>query len=184
MKGRGTRGMPGKGVKPPPGSGFNSASKKRMEKRDFERSEWTLVAEKDELGASTGSTKAVEAGQTPQGSTYIWNLVRGAEGSPEESTVYATDGSCRCCLFPLTKGTVDQLPDGSYALSCGLCGTQYSLDDGQVLDFCPKKNPVQVMAALANEKKGAQNINVLKTRISQAGRVYVRLPDGTLPIPQ
>ena len=32
-----------------------------MQKRDFERSEWTLVAEKDDLGTEVGSAKAVEA---------------------------------------------------------------------------------------------------------------------------
>ena len=43
MKGKGTRGMPGKAVRPPPGSGFNKASKKRMQKRELDRDEWTLV---------------------------------------------------------------------------------------------------------------------------------------------
>jgi hypothetical protein len=65
MKGKGTRGMPGKGVRPPSGSGFNDKSKKRMQKRDFERSEWTPVALKGELGDEIGSSMAVEAGQSP-----------------------------------------------------------------------------------------------------------------------
>ena len=38
MKGRGTRGMPGKGVRPPPGSAAQSEKKKRMQpERDFDR---------------------------------------------------------------------------------------------------------------------------------------------------
>merc|ERR1719502_1635931 len=81
MKGRGTRGMPGKGATAAgTGGGFTKASKKRMQQRDFQRSEWTLVAEKGELGDEIGSTKAVEAGMSPQGQIYIWALVRG-EGS-------------------------------------------------------------------------------------------------------
>ena len=67
MKGKGTRGMPGKAVKPPSGSGFNKASKQRMQQRDFAKSEWILVAGKDDLGETAGSTLAVEAGMSPQG---------------------------------------------------------------------------------------------------------------------
>ena len=37
MKGRGTRGMPGKGVRPPAGSGFNKKSKQRMQSRELSR---------------------------------------------------------------------------------------------------------------------------------------------------
>merc|ERR1719440_2555910 len=78
MKGRGTRGMPGKGATAAgSGGGFTKGSKKRMQQRDFERSEWCLVAEKGELGDEAGSTLSVEAGQSPQGQNYIWALVRG-----------------------------------------------------------------------------------------------------------
>jgi hypothetical protein len=45
--------------------------KKRFQKRDFDRDEWTLVAEKGELGSEMGSTKAVEAGMAPMGQNYI-----------------------------------------------------------------------------------------------------------------
>ena len=33
-----------------------------------------------------------------------------------------------------------------------------------------------------NKDKQPTNVNLLKTRVSQSGRIYVRLPDGTLPI--
>ena len=33
-----------------------------------------------------------------------------------------------------------------------------------------------------NEKKEPMTAGVLKTRVSQSGRVYLRLPDGTLKI--
>ena len=57
MKGKGTRGMPGKAVRPPAVSGMQKNVKNRMQKRDFDRSEWTLVAEKGELGSELGDTK-------------------------------------------------------------------------------------------------------------------------------
>jgi nitrite reductase/ring-hydroxylating ferredoxin subunit len=146
------------------------------------------VAEKGELGAATGSTKAVAAGQAPQGQEYIWTLVRGeplvegADDAWERTTVYATDGSCRACLFPLTNGATTKEADGGHSLTCGLCGTRYSLDTGEVLDFLPGDNPVRWAAKLANEKKGPTTATVLKTRVSKALRSYLRLPDGTLPI--
>jgi len=185
MKGRGTRGMPGKGVRPPQGSGFNKASKSRMARRDFDRDEWQLVAEKTDLSNDFGATKAVSAGISPQGQDFIWVLVRGDQPSedadPEDglNKVYATDGSCRCCLFPMTNGVAERTSDG-VSITCGLCGTKYSLEDGEVLDFCPKKNPVQWAAAMQNENKGPVPAGILPTRVSKAGRVYLRLPDGTL----
>merc|ERR1719247_333834 len=98
MKGKGTRGMPGKGVRPPAkGLGKGNSVKDRMMKNDRDRSEWTLVASKEELGKEFGSTMAVEAGMSPQGSNYIWTLIRGDDGDGEGSTVWATDGSCRAC---------------------------------------------------------------------------------------
>ena len=187
MKGRGTRGMPGKGVKPPSGSGFNAASKKRMQKRDFERNEWTFVAGKGELGEEVGSTMAVEAGQNPMGTNYIWTLVRGEEGAGAQtdddfSNVYCTDGSCRACTFPLLKSKVEKEAGGEYSMTCGNCGSKFSLEDGSVISWLPGEGPVQWMAKQLNSKKEPQAAGVLRTRVAQSGRVYLRLPDGTLAI--
>lgn len=191
MKGKGTRGMPGKGMKPPEGSGFNKKSKERMQKRDFARSEWTLVAEKGDLGEEVGSTLAVEAGMSPQGQNYIWTLIRvedgagaGAFGSDDddESNVIATDGQCRACSFPLTKSTVTKEADGTWAAECASCGSKFAVERGEVIDWLPGGNPVQWMAKQVNSKKEALAQSLLKTRVSKSGRVYLRLPDGTLPI--
>ena len=135
-----------------------------------------------EVGDEVGATKAISAGVTPKGQDYIWTLVRGRDGqdADEPVTVYATDGACRCCQFPLPSGKTAAEPDGSLSLTCGLCGTRYSLEDGRVLDFLPAANPVQWAAKMANEKKGPQPAALLPTRVSRSGYVYVRLPDGTL----
>lgn len=185
MKGKGSRGIPGNRGRRQAAGGITKKAKDKFEKADFKKSEWTLVAEKGELGAETGSTKAVAAGQSPMGQEYIWTLVRGdpvIDGDDfPESTCYITDGSCRTCLFPLTNGKVE--PEaGGYSLTCGCCGTKYSLDTGKVLDFLPGNGPVQFAAKLANRNKEPQDASVLKTRVSQTQRCYVRLPDGTLPI--
>merc|ERR1719231_1865607 len=83
--------------------------KKRMMKRDFEtRKEWRQVSENlDSELPSVGSTKAAAAGQSPQGQEFIWCLVRGPDDSsdgqsPAEPQVFAVDGACRCCTFPMT----------------------------------------------------------------------------------
>ena len=115
-------------------------------------------------------------------------MIRGPEGAGQftedvYSNVWATDGSCRACTFPLTKGIVAPEPSGAYALKCGSCGTKWSLDgDGEVLDWLPGEGPVQFIAKKLNEKKEPMAAGMLKTRVAQSGRVYVRLPDGTLPI--
>lgn len=188
MKGRGTRGMPGKGVKPPPGSGFNGQSKKRMSQRDFQKSEWTLVAEKNELGEEIGSTMAVEAGQSPQGGNYIWTLIRGPQGAgavdsdDDSSNVWATDGSCRACSFPMIKSVVEKEASGEYSMLCPTCGSKWNLADGEVIDWLPAANPAQWALKKINEKKEPMAAGILRTRVAQSGRVYVRLPDGTLSI--
>merc|ERR1719460_2161134 len=121
MKGKGSRGMPGKATEGRTGGGgITTKAKKKFDVRDFnEKSEWTLVAEKDELGPEIGATKAVAAGVAPQGQEYIWTLIRGVPSKagcdPEESTCYITDGSCRVCQFPMTQGKVQErvAADGS-----------------------------------------------------------------------
>lgn len=192
MKGKGSRGIPGKATSGRTASGgITDKAKKKFEIDDFNaKSEWTLVAEKDELGAETGSTKAVAAGVAPQGQEYVWTLIRGLpmkEGQdPQESSCYVTDGSCRTCLFPMPQANVEAVVDEngepSHTISCGVCGTKWDLNSGKVLDFLPGNGPVQFAAKLANSKKEETPCTVLKTRISKAGRCYVRLPDGTLPI--
>lgn len=187
MKGRGTRGMPGKGVRPPSGSGMQKGVKNRMQKRDFERSEWTLVAAKGDLGEEIGATKAVEAGQSPQGQNYIWTLVRGEEGAGgmagDASNVYATDGSCISCTFPMIKSTIAKDGEtGDYTMDCPACGSVWSLKDGSVLKWLPGEGPVQWAAKQLNKEKEERPATLLKTRVAQSGRIYVRLPDGTLAI--
>lgn len=184
MKGKGTRGMPGKGVRPPAaqaGAGFTTASKKRMQQRDFGKSEWTLVAGKNDLGDDVGSTLAVEAGQSPMGVNYIWTLIRGEDGAGafdgDVSNVYATDGSCRACTFPMVKGSLE----GS-VVTCGSCGSKFDLEDGSVVEWLPGQGVMGFMAKQLNSKKEPIDAGILRTRVSQSGRVYVRLPDGTLPI--
>lgn len=180
MKGKGSRGMPGKLANPlgTPTGGMQKNSKSKMQQRDFSKDEWQLVAEAGDLPEEFGATKAVAAGRTPKGQEYIWVLVRGEEEDGEKK-VYATDGSCRCCLFPMTKGEAERTSDGP-AIRCTLCGTSYSLLDGKVLQFCPKRNPIEWATAAANEKNGPVAAASLPTRVSKADRIYLRLPDGTL----
>merc|ERR1719460_231197 len=137
---------------------MQKAAKSRMAKRDFERDEWQLVANAGELPEEFGATKAVAAGRTPKGQEYIWVLVRGDEDEDGNKKVYATDGSCRCCLFPMTDAKAERTSEGP-GIRCGLCGTMYGLEDGKVMEFCPKRNPVEW---------------------AQAKKIYLRLPDGTL----
>lgn len=179
MKGKGSRGMPGKAVRP--AAGMQTSVKSRLQKKDFQRSEWTLVANKDDLGSAMGDTLAVEAGQSPQGQNYIWTLIRGDDGVGEDSTVFCTDGSCRACQFPMIKGQVTK-EDGAMVIGCPACGTKYSLEDGSVLNWLPANGPAQWAAAQLNKNKEPTAAGSLMTRVSKAGRIYVRLPDGTLKI--
>jgi len=187
MKGRGTMGMPGKGVKPPSGSGMQKGVKRRMQQRDFGRSEWTLVAEKGDLSDDVGATLVVEAGQSPMGQNYIWTLIRSETGAgalrgdEESSNVYATDGSCRACTFPMSKSTISKV-EGGDVLTCASCGSKFAMEDGAVIEWLPGEGPVQWLAKQVNSNKEEMAAGVLPTRVSKGGRVYVRLPDGTLPI--
>jgi nitrite reductase/ring-hydroxylating ferredoxin subunit len=182
--------MPGKGVRPPPGSGFNKDAKRRMVKREYEKTEWTFVAEKGELGENIGDTLAVEAGQSPQGVNYIWTLIRGEEGAgaideDSFSNVYATDGSCRACTFPMTKATVETAASSTVntaTLGCPACGAEFSLLDGSVIKWLPGEGPMQFVTKQLNKNKEPIAAGILPTRVSKSGRIYVRLPDGTLPI--
>ena len=120
--------------------------------------------------------------------------------------MFATDGACRACKFPLTQGVwsgaqagcdeqtltcpacgspgaAGRRRGGGVRVTCsrhGLVGTRYSLESGEPLDFLPGDNPVRWLAKVANEKNGPQRLAVLPTRVSQSGAVYVRLPENTI----
>lgn len=189
MKGRGSRGLPGKFISKPT---TDTGVKKRMQKRDFDRKEWVAVCKLDDI-PEMGATKAVEAGKQPgkmgptgfvEGGSYIWCLVRGEprppregeEGEEPDAGIFATDGSCRACQFPMTAGSWES----GNKFTCSCCGTSYDLESGEVVEYMPKNNPVQWAAAMANQDKEPQRAAVLPTRVSRSGRVYVRLPDNTI----
>ena len=50
--------------------------------------------------------------------------------------------------------------------------------------WLPGEGIGQMAMKAINKNKPETNINLLPTRVSQAGRVYLRLPDGTLAITQ
>jgi len=178
MKGKGSRGMPGKANKGPAPGG--TGVKQRMQKQDFEkRKEWVQVLDDiAALGEDSGSTKAVQAGVTPQGQEFIWCLMRGKKtAKDEEPNIYAIDGSCRQCQFPMLNSEIDA---AAGTLDCPVCGNKWNLEDGELIDYLPANNPIQWASKLANEKKGPQKLGMLPTRVSGSGKVYLRLPDGTL----
>ena len=67
-------------------------------------------------------------------------------------------------------------------MTCGSCGTKISLEDGEPVEWLPGNGPIQWAAQQLNKNKQPEKINLMMTRVSKAGRVYVRLPDGTLPM--
>lgn len=189
MKGQGTRGMPGKGAtaRGSQAGGFTKNSKKRIQQKEMSREEWTLVAAKGELGDEIGATMAVEAGQSPQSQNYIWTLIRGPEGAGQfdsdvPSNVWATDGSCRACTYPMIKAEIAKEDSGIYSMLCNACGSKWSLEDGSVMEWLPGNGPMQWMTKGLNKDKAPIEAGLLKTRVAMSGRVYIRLPDGTLKI--
>lgn len=192
MKGKRSRGMPKKATMQP-GQMVNTGLKSRMAKRDFdERKEWVPVCRLDDIPA-VGATKAVGAGKEPgrmgptgwtEGSEYIWSVVRAEPSMDDETkqaseTVYAVDGSCRCCQFPMTAASYSHT-NGRDELTCSCCGTKYALDNGEVLDWLPKSNPIQWATALRVGDVKPSAMASLPTRVSKSGRVYLRLPDNTM----
>lgn len=177
-------------------SQVNTGVKKRMMVRDFQdKNEWVKVGKLAELVPAIGATKAVEAGRAPgamgptgfsEGSTYIWCLVHGELSGAEaagdaKDKVFAVDGACRTCQFPLTQAQYAAGGGGNeQTITCGLCGTKYSLESGKTVDFLPGDNPIRFAAKLANEKNGPQRLGSLPTRVSKSGNIFIRLPDNTI----
>merc|ERR1712032_426651 len=139
-----------------------------------------------------GATKAVGAGKQPgrmgptgwtDGPEYIWTLVRGeptVEDGVATDKVFAIDGACRICQFPMPTGEYSAT-EGRESFTCKCCGTKWALDNGEVLEFLPKSNPIQWATALrVGNEATAQPCACLTTRISKSGLVYLRLPDNTI----
>jgi nitrite reductase/ring-hydroxylating ferredoxin subunit len=182
--------------------------RKDMLKKDFEKNkkQWVLVAKIAEDLPELGATKLVTAGKSPGGVEYPWCLVRGgvakvpaaspgdgaegdakgdAKASENEGTqVFAVDGACRCCRFPLPTATFDTEADGEPTLTCACCGTKYSLKNGNCIEFMPANNPLQWAAMKLDsgglkDKPEMRQMAIVPTRVTKAGNVFVRVPDGT-----
>ncbi|MCO5579921.1 hypothetical protein L7F22_037043 [Adiantum nelumboides] len=95
-------------------------------------------------------------------------LVKRAEG------LHAIEANCTSCKFPIIEGKTSQQEDGALEISCPLCHTSFSLEDGRVLQHCPKDGPVQWLIGTMKEKTPPVAAKILPARISKSGRVYVR----------
>lgn len=175
-------------------TGFDQFYQKRMMQDEQNAAEWVVVLNNTDLGGETGATKAVEAGVTPRGQDYLWTMGRGDPIGTEyedlamQRSVFAFDGSCRICQFPMFNGKVKKEENGLYSVDCSLCGTKWSLEDGEgieqgdVIDWLPAKNPVQWAQKQLHKEKDQKEFKqgILPVRISKGGMVRLRLPDGTL----
>ena len=155
--------------------------KDKMSKKDFQRSEWTLVAEKGELWERIWRKQGRRGWHVAPGSELHLGTCAWRRWRCEGSTVYATDGSCRACTFPMT-GAKASMEGGVKKITRPSCGTSHDLESGEPIEWLPGNGPIQWAAQQLNKAKEPANINLMMTRVSRAGRIYIRLPDGTLPI--
>ncbi|KAI5056634.1 hypothetical protein GOP47_0028452 [Adiantum capillus-veneris] len=86
----------------------------------------------------------------------------------------AIEANCTSCKFPIMEGKVSQQEDGALEISCPLCHTRFSLDDGRVLQYCPKDGLVQWFIGTIKDKATPVAAKILPARTSKSGRVYVR----------
>ena len=117
MKGKGSRGIPGKATSGRTASGgITDKAKKKFEIDDFNaKSEWTLVAEKGDLGAETGSTKAVAAGVARK---RVESAVSGCHRPPPGLLGPSFQARPAACL-PAAEGEPLRRPGPSGVLPCG-----------------------------------------------------------------
>ncbi|KAH7295310.1 hypothetical protein KP509_27G042300 [Ceratopteris richardii] len=86
----------------------------------------------------------------------------------------AIAANCTSCKFPIIEGKVSQPDDGALDITCPLCHTRFSLEDGAVLQYCPKDGPLQWFIGTLKEKATPEAAKIIPTRVSKAGRVYLR----------
>eukprot|EP00250_Pteridium_aquilinum_P004662 c14869_g1_i1 orf=154-813(+) len=86
----------------------------------------------------------------------------------------AIEANCTSCKFPIIEGKVLQQEDGGLDISCPLCHTRFSLEDGRVTLYCPKDGIIQWVIGSLKEKATPEAAKVLPARVSKSGRVYVR----------
>ena len=133
--------------------------------------------------AGTTSPGPPMKGPFPRPKRHHRRFVQNSSKKYGPATISKTDGSCRACSFPMTKAEVVPSDDGSApSLVCNTCGSSWSLGDGSVRQWLPGNGPAQFLSKQLNKNKEPERINLLKTRESLSGRIYVRLPDGTLQV--
>merc|ERR1711966_449873 len=97
-------------------------------------SEWVDDRDQSVLGAEPGSSTAVSVFAAAK--QQVAMVVRMPAGD-----VAGIEASCASCKFPLLKGKVTLGDEPS--IGCSACGTTYSLLDGKVVEYMPKKGPTQ-----------------------------------------
>jgi nitrite reductase/ring-hydroxylating ferredoxin subunit len=175
-------------------------------KLELGKKEWVLACDDEDLGQEEGAMKTVEAGKSPTGDDYLWVLTRGKpvpkEQEPDDgewrvgdnffgadralarfgagNNIFAMVGNCPVCTWPMSNGKIEYLEDGmTAAIACGLCGTKYSLETGEVVEWLPGDGPVQWTQKQIHKDKKQDILGTAPTRLHK-GKVYVRLPEGTL----
>nr|PNR33890.1 hypothetical protein PHYPA_023706 [Physcomitrium patens] len=173
----------GKGP-PKQGRGYNSKKaaaegiKKIMRERESDSSSdgWVQVLTEAEL--PDGKNKAI----IYNNAGYV--LVK------RDNELYAIQANCTSCKFPVIEGTVsvaeaasDGPSQGETQIECPLCHTKFSLEDGRVVEYCPKDGPLAWAIGTLKQKEAPVPAKVYSARISKSGRVYVKFAAGSPAIP-
>ncbi|KAG0565082.1 hypothetical protein M758_8G158300 [Ceratodon purpureus] len=172
----------GKGP-PKQGRGYNSKKaaadgiRKIMRGRDADNAfdGWTQVLMQEEL--PEGKNKAI----IHNNAGYV--LVK------KEDALYAIQANCTSCKFPIIEGktaTAEGAEDGTPGdaqIECPLCHTKFSLEDGKVVEFCPKDGPIAWAIGTLKSKETPVDAKVYSARISKSGRVYVRFATASPALP-
>lgn len=138
-------------------------------------------------GASDGWTEVLTVEDLPEGKNKA--IIHNNAGYilvKRDDALYAIQANCTSCKFPLIEGKVttaeggdDGTQVGGAQIECPLCHTSFSLEDGKVVEYCPKDGPIAWAIGSLKSKEAPVDAKVYSARISKSGRVYVRFGPGS-----
>ena len=114
------------------------------------------------------ATKACQAGRK----SLMLFKVANADGGTD---VFCTDANSTAFKFPLSDATIVEGEGGVPWIEVPLDGTQYRLDTGEVIKWCPGGGIIRNVLSSLKEKEAPVPLTVYPVKIGPDGEIYVKL---------
>lgn len=89
--------------------------------------------------------------------------------------MYCSDAASTAFGFPLVDAKISEGPNREPHVTVPFDGTTYNLRTGQVVEWCPRNNPLRAVLGRLKSKESAKPLPVFDTVLTDTEDVFVKL---------